>query len=461
LLWLLKRSTSVFQSFFIGWGFGVGYFLSGLYWISYALLVDSNLFGWLIPFAVIIIPASLGLYIGILTLILHRFRNQDTKLVLLLSTLWVIFEIIRTSLFTGFPWLALGYSLTNHLTIIQSASLFGVFGLSFLVILISLIPFVIFSNFGKTKLHKIYYLIISTLLLIANWSYGEWRLKNSDIETLTYSVRIVQPNISQSIKWSEDHRQAHLKKLMDMSRGAEQTYIIWPEAAVPYSLNSKEVRNFIKTIIPENSYLITGGIRESYSPILQYWTSLFILDHRGDIVDHYDKTHLVPFGEYIPMRGLIPSSLRKITHGLMDYSKGEESNKILKPSPELPSFRGLICYESFFPQEIITKDQDPDFLLNITNDAWYGESPGPYQHFDIARFRSIEFGLPSIRVANTGISAVISAKGEILQQIGLNHEGIIIANIPQKNKKKTLYHLYGMKGKVVFFAIILFGTLCF
>ena len=426
LLFLLTKSGSLKESFFIGWSFGFGYFLYGLYWISNALLVDQDLFGWLVPFAVISIPAILAIYIGLPALLLHKFRQNPIKLNLLFAALWVLFEIVRAQLFTGFPWLTLGYSLSNQIVMIQSASIFGVFGLSLLVVLLVTLPFLLFTTFKHRKFFSICYALSCLLILFTNIGYGKWKLDTSETELLPYSIRIVQPNIPQSFKWDKNHRRANLEKIMSLSRSQEhEDYIIWPEAAIPYSLNYQEIRNFVKSIIPKDSYLITGGIRENRKPFLQYWTSLFVLDHNGDIVNYYDKIHLVPFGEYIPLRTSLPFNLNKITYGLLDYTKGTEHNKIIQPKITLPSFRGLICYESFFPQEIITENQHPDFLLNITNDAWYGDSPGPYQHLDITKFRAVEYGIPMIRAANTGISAVISPHGEILQQIPLNKEGVI------------------------------------
>jgi len=458
LLFLIRKSNSLKESFYIGWLFGFGFFLFGLYWISYALLVDEDLFGWLVPFAVTLIPAILALYIGVLTTLVHKLRKNTYMLTTSFIALWVLFEIIRTTLFTGFPWLALGYSLSNYISLIQSASLFGVFGLSFLLLLIITTPFILLSECKNNNPSTLIYVFCCFLIFTLNFSYGKWILKNAKREFLPYSVRVVQPNIAQSIKWDKYYRYLNLQKTIDLSRSGSkevQTYIIWPEATVLYSMNDKSTRDLIKTIIPENSYLITGGIRDKKNPT-QYWTSLFMLNHDGEIVDHYDKMHLVPFGEYIPFRDILPFSIKKITHGFLDYNNGTNA-KIIKPPNGMPSFRGLICYESFFAQELLVDAQRPDFLLNITNDAWYRDSPGPYQHFDITKFRAIEYGIPMIRSANTGISAIISPYGEILQQLPLNKEGFIISQLPKQRKNKTLYNLY---GNTPLFILLIVVSIC-
>lgn len=458
LLFLIRKSNSLKESFYIGWFFGFGFFLFGLYWISYALLVDEDLFGWLVPFAITLIPAILALYIGVLTTLLHKLRKNTYSLSTGFIALWVLFEIARTTLFTGFPWLTLGYSLSNHISIIQSASLFGVFGLSFLLLLIITTPFILLSEYKNNNRSALVYVFCCFLIFALNFSYGKWVLKNAKREFLPYSVRVVQPNIPQSIKWDKYYRYLNLQKIMSLSKSNSQTetYIIWPEATVLYSMNDGAIRDLIKTIIPENGYLITGGIRDEKNSI-QYWTSLFMLDHKGDILDYYDKIHLVPFGEYIPFREMLPFSVKKITHGFLDYNIGTNA-KIIQPPHGLPSFRGLICYESFFSQEILVDAQRPDFFLNITNDAWYRDSPGPHQHFDITKFRAIEYGIPMIRSANTGISAIISPYGEILQQLPLNKEGFILSQLPKKKKNKTLYNLYGNTLIIILSILILTGT---
>lgn len=460
LLFLLSNSKSLKESFFLGWGFGFGFFLCGLYWISYALLVEQDMFGWLIPFAVTLIPAVLALYIGFITVLLHRIRKDTISITISFVSLWVLVEMLRTKLFTGFPWLTLGYSLSNKITLIQSASLFGVFGLSFVVLVIALTPFVLFKKYKKSKFVSIFYTTCAISIFTLNFMYGAWRLDNADREFLPHSVRVVQPNIKQSIKWDNSYRSKNLRKIMALSSkggNESQTYIIWPEAAVTYFLDDKNTRDVIKETIPEKSYLITGGTRISRTGDLKIMTSLFVIGSDGEIVDYYDKMHLVPFGEYIPLRNFIPFNISKLTHGLLDFTEGKIV-KIITPKEGYPSFRGLICYESFFPQETLFDNQRPNFLVNITNDAWYRNSPGPYHHLDITKFRAIEYGIPMVRAANTGISAMINQYGEILQQLDLDQEGYFVYKLPKCQKSKTLYNLYDNNIIIFLLTITLFGV---
>ncbi|MCH9753337.1 MAG: apolipoprotein N-acyltransferase [Alphaproteobacteria bacterium] len=457
LLFLLNKSESYKESFLLGWSFGFGFFLCGLYWISYALLVDQDMFGWLVPFAVTLIPAILAIYIGIITLLLHKVRKDSLRMMIAFISLWVLIEILRTKLFTGFPWLALGYSLSNKITLIQSASLVGVFGISFVILLITLVPFVLLKEYKEQKVIALTYTSCAFILFALNFAYGTWTLENAERDFLPHSIRVIQPNIKQSIKWDKKYKEKNLQKIMNLSveNGNEpNTYIVWPEAAITHSLNDINIRNVIKTIIPEESYLITGGVRISGRYPMQIAASLFMIGNNGNIVDYYDKMHLVPFGEYIPLRDLIPFNISKITYGLIDFTPGDKA-KIITPKKNLPSFRALICYESFFPQETLLNEQKPDFLLNITNDAWYRDSPGPYQHLDMTKFRSIEYGLPMIRSANTGISAIVNPYGEILQQLNLNQTGYLTNKLPKSKKNKTFYHLHANNILIFILAIIL------
>ncbi len=445
---MLYKSKSYRKSFFIGWSFGFGYFLGGLYWISYSLLVDNKLFGWLIPFAIIFIPLILALYIGVLGIIVHKLKPQNgstTGFAVLFVCLWTLFEIIRTNLFTGFPWLALGYSLSRSTVMLQSASIGGVFLLSFILLCSISVIFVIANsafNKGSLKLPIIAICAFISLPII-NYIYGKYRLQNANVEFTKYHIRIVQPNISQHLKWSAQQQYKNLLKTIALTSESlkDNNYIIWPESATStYPLNKEETRNLVKKAIPKNSYLISGGLK--YGKNLEVWNSIFVIDHEGKVVDSYDKIHLVPFGEYIPYRKFLPFSINKITHGLSDFSPGT-TVKVIKIK-DLPSFRPLICYESFFPKEILNKKSGiPKLLINFTNDAWYGNSPGPYQHLDMTILRSIEYGIPIIRAANTGISAITDPYGRYLHSLPLNKEGVIDEKIPFPIAYSTIYSING------------------
>jgi apolipoprotein N-acyltransferase len=439
LLFLISKSESYKQTFFIGWSFGFGFFLHGLYWISYALLVDENLFGWLVPFAVTLIPATLAIYIGITALVAHPIRKDPLRLILCFTSSWVLIEILRTSLFTGFPWLALGYSLGAWLPMVQSASLFGVFGLSMLILLVSTSPFLLLARTNRKVFFT--YAFVCIFLSISNFTYGVWKLETNKTTFHPQKIRIVQPNIKQDLKWNKNHRYANLQKLISLSKSkTNPTYIIWPESALTFSIEDPKVKDLLTPIIPPNSFLLTGAINYK-SSLNKIYVSLLAINSNGVLKASYDKKHLVPFGEYIPFKDIIPG-IHKLTHGLMDFSKGAAEQNIIS-SINGPSFRTLICYEAFFPSEILEKTKRPDFLLNIINDAWYRDSSGPFQHLEMAQFRAIENGLPMVRVANTGISAILGPQGRIIEKLPLNKEGYLESFLPKKNLDLTAYSLYG------------------
>jgi apolipoprotein N-acyltransferase len=439
LLFLISKSESYKQTFFIGWSFGFGFFLHGLYWISYALLVDKNLFGWLVPFAVTLIPATLAIYIGVAAMVVHRIRKNPLRLMLCFTSSWVLIEILRTFLFTGFPWLALGYALGGWLPMIQSASLFGVFGLSALILLVSASPFLLLTRAHRREFFA--YMCVCIFLSVSNLTYGIWKLQTNKTNFYPQKIRIVQPNIRQDLKWDKNYRYANLQKLISLSKSkTNPTYIIWPESALTFSIESQKVKELITPIIPTNSFLLTGAINYRTS-LNKIYVSLLAINSDGILKASYDKKHLVPFGEYIPFKDIIPG-IYKLTHGLMDFSKGSAEQNIIS-SINGPSFRTLICYEAFFPSEILEKTQNPDFLLNIINDAWYRDSSGAFQHLVMAQFRSIENGLPMVRSANTGISAIFDPQGRTVKKLPLNKEGFLESFLPQKSPDITAYSLYG------------------
>ena len=245
-------------------------------------------------------------------------------------------------------------------------------------------------------------------------------------------LRIVQPSIPQSMKWQPAAAQANFRRLLDLSAAPAihpLAAVLWPEAATPFLLGRDAVaRSAIAAIAPQGGYVITGALRANPppGPVAQVWNSIEALDGHGAIVARYDKAHLVPFGEYVPLRGLLP--IDKITPGMMDLSAGAGPMTIALPG--LPPFAPLVCYEVIFPGAIVDRDDRPAWLLNATNDAWYGRSSGPYQHFAIARTRAIEEGLPLVRVANNGISAVVDPMGRVLARTDLDAIGYVDAALP-------------------------------
>jgi apolipoprotein N-acyltransferase len=422
-------------AFYLGWFFAFGHFASGLYWISISLFVDITRFWWLLPFSISLIPAAMALYVAISCYfyckIIDKFQIKDKIIkIFLFALLWVIFEILRSILFTGLPWNLIGYSFLFWNLMPQIASKIGIYGLSFIAIIFFTTPYFCYENDLKKK-KNIIYLLFCAFLLIFMVIFGYFQINNNKITEKSAKIRLIQPNIKQEDKWSEEERYKSFLKNITYSKGdfmeksgQKPDYIIWSEASVPYILghDRKFLLDEISQIIPQNSLLITGAIRAKYDDqsVEEIFNSLFIIDSNTKIIDHYDKSHLVPFGEYIPFAKFLPF-LSKITYGSLDFSSGD-GNKSLKLNNNI-SFSPLICYEIIFPWKIIDKNNRPDFLINITNDAWFGVSSGPYQHLDMARMRAIENQIPVIRTANTGITAIIDKNGRLLDKISLNKAG--------------------------------------
>jgi apolipoprotein N-acyltransferase len=479
--WLLiaNHCKNFKESFWVGWCFGFGQFFCGLYWISISLFVDISKFFWLLPFALFLIPAILAIYIG-LTLSLTNYvakklEINDWQKILLLSVTWVFFEYLRSTLFTGFPWNLLGYSFLFSLPLSQFASIVGIYGLSLIAIIFYCSPslFIKFCHnkikFGLAKKNQPFLAIVSVIIAII-WIGGFFRLNNFHATLIPNSTfRLVQPAIDQKEKWGADSRYNSFLENINLSRqdGFEKiNYVVWSESAVPYIIDPKTSYGFLNNIASvssEGGFIITGAMRAEFKNIEngdrkldKIWNTIFAINHKAEIVDYYDKNHLVPFGEYIPFSDSF-SFISKITDGGVNFSSGK-ARKTIKLSRNSPSFSPLVCYEAIFSNNIINKNNPPKFLLNLTNDAWFGSSSGPYQHFDMVRMRSIEYGLPIIRVANSGISALISPVGKIVDSIPLNKKGIIDVEL-MNNLPATIFMRMGNHIVLIISALLLIITL--
>jgi apolipoprotein N-acyltransferase len=259
-------------------------------------------------------------------------------------------------------------------------------------------------------------------------------------------LRLVQANIDQRLKWNPGERAANFGKYLSMTKGPgfdEVTHVIWPETAIPYVVaRDAEARAAIAAVVPPKGLLIAGAIRTTLAAGVkpfQVWNSAHAIDQSARIVGTYDKFHLVPFGEYMPLRGILP--LQKITPGAVDFSAGPGPRTLALPG--LPPVGLLICYEVIFPGNVLDRGNRPRWLLNLTNDAWFGESTGPYQHFAAARLRAVEEGLALVRSANTGISAVIDPYGRVIARLGLGVEGVLDSPLPLPLEGLTPYARFG------------------
>jgi apolipoprotein N-acyltransferase len=458
LLWLLDGVERPRGAFLTGWAFGTGHFLTGLYWVGIAFLVDAEQFAALMPFAVGGLAAGMGLYPGLAALAVWTSRRRGPVRVLLLAAAWLAVEWMRSWLFTGFPWNLIGSVWVLSDAMLQLGAVTGVWGLSLVTVLAAAAPSTL-GDAAARPLQRWLPTCVSLLVLALVWSGGALRLAMAPdpaSDTVPGVVlRLVQPSVDQSNKWRAELREQHLADQMAMSAGDTAdavTHVIWSETAITYSLvGDPNLRRVLARVVPPGGLLLSGAVRRSVGAgELRLWNSFHALDPSGEIRGTYDKFHLVPLGEYVPFRSLL--GFAKLTQGRMDFSPGPGPRTLELPG--LPPVSPLICYEVIFPGGVTEPGRRPAWLLNVTNDAWFGTSSGPYQHFASARLRAVEEGLPVVRVANTGISAVVDGYGRVLHRLGLNRVGVIDSPLPRPIGTRTLYSRFG--NWVILILIVIF-----
>jgi apolipoprotein N-acyltransferase len=430
LVWMLGGARTNRAAFGTGWWFGFGWFTASLYWIGNALLVFSDRHAWLIPFAVLVLPAFLALYTGLAGLIARIGRNPLER-ALWLAAGWTAGEWLRGVLFTGFPWNLVGYAWMASDALMQGAAVVGAYGLSLMAVLSAALPAALVMNGRQVRLSAA---AIAALVLVLPWVGGAARLAIAPplgtADQPGIGMRIVQAGIPQRAKWRRDLRERHLGENLRLSvenRPDWVTHILWSENAATFFIEEEPAyRAAMARATPLGGLLITGAPRRVAEPF-QIWNSVFAVDVHGAVVGHYDKAHLVPFGEYMPLRDYIP--VEKVAHGAIDYSAGKGPTTLHLNG--LPPFSPLVCYEAIFPGAVLDRADRPAWLFNLTNDAWYGATAGPHQHLAIARLRAVEEGMPLVRAANTGISAAFDPYGREVGRIGLERRGVLDFHLPE------------------------------
>lgn len=427
-----RRSTFLF-----GWSFGFGYFSTGFAWIGNAFFVESDTFGALAVPAIGGLAAGFALYVGFVALALKlvprlkadawpqsRLLHAVSKLVLLAAA-WALVEWWRGWFLTGLPWNPIGSTWTTTLPVLQSASLFGVYGLTLITVLGAGAGALLVDR-NKTRVALAVVLQVP-LLLAYGWGSSRMATPVPAVEDVT--LRLVQPNIPQADKWRPGLREAHVREQVAMSTANAEnvTHVLWAETAVPFPLNQAAgALALTAQAAPENGFVLTGAARiEQENGKRRAYNSLFAVASDGGLAATYDKFHLVPFGEYMPLQDYIP--IPQLTGG-SGFTPGPGPVTINLPA--LPPFSPLICYEIVFPGAVTDSSARPAWLFNLTNDAWFGISSGPYQHLAAAQMRAVEEGLPVVRVANTGISAVIDGYGRITARIELGTKGYVDSALP-------------------------------
>jgi apolipoprotein N-acyltransferase len=426
-----------------GWWFGLGYFVPGLYWIGYAFLVDAQTFAWLMPFAILGLPAYLALFMALGFALARLFWTRDASRVIALAASLTMSEWLRGKALTGFPWNSLGYALSEPLVLAQTASLIGLWGLTFLTVAIFASPAVLID--GTSRGRKPWVApVLAIVVLLAMTVFGAVRLSRQPTAMVANTrLRIMQPNLQQDARFNYGAKADVMKKylaLSDRASGPQSTgvkdvnVLIWPESAFPFFLTREaDVMAQIADLLPKGTVLITGSVRAPDQPpgtrITRAYNSIYVIDHDANVLSVYDKLHLVPFGEFLPFQDLMEKiGFEQLTRVQGGFIPGTHRRSM--EVPNAPKMLPLICYEAIFPGDVVERGDRPGWIVNLTNDGWFGISTGPYQHLQQARLRAIEQGLPLVRAANTGISAVIDPLGRLVARLGLGLEGVLDSGLP-------------------------------
>lgn len=428
------------SGFGLGWGFGLGYFTVAYHWIGYAFLVEADTYLWMMPFMLGALSGGMAIYWGLAAMLARRLGGSGLQLALSFAVLLAAAEWLRGRLFTGFPWAAPGLLVDGMGPVAQSGSVIGMTGLTLVIVLWASMPYVFVAP-GRAS-HRVAGVVI-LLLLPALWGWGTLRLAGATAEMVPgVAIRIVQPNLPQEQGWREDNARQIFDDLQQLSAmpTAERpegiagiSHVIWPESAVPFLIDeSAAAQAELRPLLGGRTVLLTGAVRvdrkgEGQEPDVH--NSILVFDGEARPVQHYDKWRLVPGGEFLPFAWLLePLGFRQVVETPGSFVPGAGPRTIVLPGGLRAGL--AICYEAIFPDGLVDPAERPQVIVNVTNDGWFGQSTGPWQHLAQARLRTIEQGLPMIRAANTGISAVIDPYGRTLRMLPLMQKGVVDSPLP-------------------------------
>ena len=467
LVWLIDGSVvsgeagplrRILPAAAVGWAFGFGYFLCGLWWIGAAFLVDGDKFAWLMPFAVLIMPAGLALFWAFGAAVARLFWPDGWPRILVFAAAMTAAEWLRGHVLTGFPWNAFGYVLTPTPLMMQSASLVGLWGLTLVAFIIFAAP-ALFDELPGKRRSTVVFLACALCLFLAHLGFGALRLALASEDTVPgMRLRIVQPSIDQSEKWQAENEAEIFRRFVDLSSSPNPadgrdlgsiTHVIWPESAFPFYLTDRpDALATLAAMLPDGVTLIAGAARAepgSRPGEAHIFNSVYVIGDDGGILDAYDKVHLVPFGEFLPFQPFLESlGLRQLTGIPGGFSAGPRLRTLEVAGA--PLMGPLICYEIIFPGAVTEPGRRPSWFLNVTNDAWFGDTPGPRQHFLQARLRAVEEGIPLVRAANSGISAIVDPYGRITARLGVGESAALDGDLPVALPST----LYASIGKLLF-----------
>ncbi|WP_321336919.1 apolipoprotein N-acyltransferase [uncultured Cohaesibacter sp.] len=449
----------------VGWVFGLGFFLCTFYWIGAAFLVEADKFAALMPFALFFFAAGLALFWAAACGLVAPLWSSSPMRVIWLALAWSALEWLRGTIFTGLPWGGLGQALTSTTVTMQALALVGPESMGLIAPVIFALPVFFFadapsrkSGYGLT--------FIAALLFVSQCAFGFYRLNQTPPQPdAPVTVRIVQPNIPQREKWKLENRSWIFNRLLALTTLDREEYpvekvdlFVWPETAIPFYLIEQPAGlAAIAQSLPDKATLLTGALRRevNFTSSEQVYNSIYQISGDGTIMASYDKIHLVPFGEYLPKeRWLRAIGLKHLAAQLSGFSSG--TKRKLLGGAHLGKILPLICYEIAFPSEILSYPAGADMIVNVTNDAWFGKTAGPWQHLHLAQMRAVETGLPVIRSANTGISAIIDPFGRLVAKQDLGTDGLVQEIVPAR-LPATLYSRFG--DHIFFFLWLLTGCL--
>ncbi len=466
------KDVSAKESFRLGFIAGIAHYLTLAYWLVYTMKVYGQLPLYLCVPLLFLLAAYLGLYVAAFSALLNRFCAEPALCFPMIPILWVAGEYLRTFVFSGFPWELLGYSQFEHLYLIQMSDLFGVYGVSFLIALSNSACFLVFLYAGGKKWQgkqiskrvAIVCFSVFALLFSMTWIYGKWRVASVNkaiAASPSMTVAVVQGNIDQMQKWNPAFQVFTVKKYMDLSLSAQKYHpnlVVWPETSAPfYFLYNAELTEMLITGVKtaNTNFLIGSPAFSQRDNITDYYNRAYLIHPNGAVAGTYDKSHLVPFGEYIPLKKWLPFAGKIVEH-VGDFKPGDAGKTVLLDKYGL----GVqICYEIIFPSlaRAMVRN-DAALLINITNDAWYGKTGAPYQHFSMSVFRAVENKRSLIRSANTGISGFTDPAGRVLATTGLFEDAVLTRSVPLLTQTKTVYTRFGdflAKGCVIATALLL------
>lgn len=453
-LFIVIQNKSPLQSFWLGWTQGILFYLGTLTWIINTMVNYGNLPLIVSVFLLALLAMYLGVYTGLFCFFLARFKRNQVNKWIAAPFIWVSLEYIKAHILTGFPWASLGYSQFNNLQVIQIADVTGVYGLSFLIIFVNVSFFLVLDYFyffqpEKREVSAMKNHITAALfLLIITFGYGSWKSSyfSNYAGKKPLKVALIQGNIDQSHKWDilfQNSVYETYKKMTLESAEKKPDLIVWPETATPFSFSSDRVhRSKLLQLGKESgSHILFGSPNfDKKDRKITLYNSAYLISPEKKVLGQYDKIHLVPFGEYVPFKKLL-FFVDKMVVGIGDFGSGTEHTVFSMPKGK---FSTLICFEVIFP-DLVRRfvKEGAEFLVNITNDAWFGKSAASYQHISMVVFRAVENRRPIIRAANTGVTGIINSRGEIISQTDIFARGKIIGNIYPEKNYQTIYTRYG------------------